>query len=124
MKVDIEPSWEEILKGEFDKDYFVKLTYFVRAEYSTTKCYPPAKEIFNAFNLCPFNNVKVVILGQDPYHGPGQAEGLCFSVKDGIELPPSLVNIFKEIKDDTGSVPLLSEKLSVPLFPRPRLQHP
>lgn len=112
MKVDIEPSWEEILKGEFDKDYFVKLTDFVRAEYSTTKCYPPAKEIFNAFNLCQFNNVKVVILGQDPYHGPGQAEGLCFSVKDGIELPPSLVNIFKEVKDDTGSVPMLSEKLS------------
>ncbi len=109
MKVNIDPAWAEILRGEFDKDYFVKLTDFVRSEYATQRCYPPAKEIFNAFNLCPFDNVRVVILGQDPYHGPGQAEGLCFSVKDGMELPPSLVNIFKEVKDDTGAVPQLSE---------------
>ncbi len=109
MKVDIQPTWAEILKGEFDKDYFVKLTDFVRSEYASQRCYPPAKEIFNAFNLCPFDRVKVVILGQDPYHGPGQAEGLCFSVKDGTELPPSLVNIFKEVKADTGAVPQLSE---------------
>ncbi len=109
MKVDIHPSWAEILKGEFDKDYFVKLTRFVRGEYTANTCYPPAKEIFNAFNLCPFDQVRVVILGQDPYHGAGQAEGLCFSVKDGTELPPSLVNIFKEVKGDTGAVPQLSE---------------
>ena len=109
MKVDIQPAWAEILKGEFDKDYFVKLTDFVRSEYASQRCYPPAKEIFNAFNLCPFDRVKVVILGQDPYHGSGQAEGLCFSVKDGTELPPSLVNIFKEVKADTGAVPQLSE---------------
>ncbi len=109
MKVNIDPAWAEILRGEFDKDYFVKLTDFVRSEYATQRCYPPAKEIFNAFNLCPFDKVRVVILGQDPYHGPGQAEGLCFSVKDGMELPPSLVNIFKEVKGDTGAVPQLSE---------------
>jgi uracil-DNA glycosylase len=108
MKVKIHPSWYEILNGEFDKDYFVRLTDFVRAEYNANRCYPPAKEIFNAFELCPFNKLRVVILGQDPYHGPGQAEGLCFSVKDGMELPPSLVNIFKEVKSDTGSVPELS----------------
>jgi len=109
MKVDIEASWAEILKGEFDKDYFVRLTDFVRSEYSVHRCYPPAREIFNAFNLCPFGRVRVVILGQDPYHGAGQAEGLCFSVKDGTELPPSLVNIFKEVKSDTGAVPELSQ---------------
>jgi uracil-DNA glycosylase len=109
MKVDIQASWAEILKSEFDKDYFVKLTDFVRSEYAAYRCYPPAKEIFNAFNLCPFDRVRVVILGQDPYHGPGQAEGLCFSVKDGTELPPSLVNILKEVKGDTGAVPQLSE---------------
>lgn len=106
--VNIEPSWAEILKGEFDKEYFVKLTQFVKQEYTNARCYPPGGEIFNAFNLCPVDNVKVVILGQDPYHGPGQAEGLCFSVKDGIDLPPSLVNIFKEVKADIGTVPELS----------------
>lgn len=105
MKVNIEPSWAEILKSEFDKDYFVRLTQFVKAEYRQHTCYPPGNEIFNAFNLCPISNVKVVILGQDPYHGPGQAEGLCFSVKTGIDLPPSLINIFKEIKADIGTVP-------------------
>lgn len=105
MNVVIEPSWQEILQSEFDKEYFVKLAQFVKQEYSRNTCYPPGKEIFNAFNLCPFNKVKVVILGQDPYHGPGQAEGLCFSVKEGIPLPPSLVNIFKEVKDDVGAIP-------------------
>ena len=105
MKVNIEPSWAEILKSEFDKEYFVRLTQFVKAEYRQHTCYPPGNEIFNAFNLCPISNVKVVILGQDPYHGPGQAEGLCFSVKTGIDLPPSLINIFKEIKADIGTVP-------------------
>ncbi len=105
MDVQIESSWKEALKAEFEKDYFVKLTEFVRNEYREHTCYPPGNEIFNAFNLCPLNNVKVVILGQDPYHGPGQAEGLCFSVKTGIALPPSLVNIFKEVKDDIGTTP-------------------
>ncbi len=103
--VKIEQSWSEALAPEFEKEYFQRLTTFVREEYRTNICYPPGAEIFNAFNLCPLNNVKVVILGQDPYHGPGQAEGLCFSVKAGIPLPPSLVNIFKEIKDDIGTVP-------------------
>lgn len=103
--VNIEPSWQERLQGEFDKEYFVRLTRFVREEYSRYRCYPPGNEIFNAFNLCPVDKVKVVIIGQDPYHGYGQAEGLCFSVKTGVPLPPSLVNIFKEIKDDIGSVP-------------------
>lgn len=105
MNVNIEPSWAETLQGEFDKDYFVRLTQFVREEYNHNTCYPPGNEIFNAFNLCPVDKVKVVIIGQDPYHGPGQAEGLCFSVKTGIDLPPSLVNIFKEIKADIGTVP-------------------
>ncbi len=108
MKVNIEPSWNEVIKGEFDKDYFVKLTQFVRSEYASGTCYPPAGKIFNAFALCPFDSVKVVIIGQDPYHEEGQAEGLCFSVSDGTELPPSLVNILKEVKDDTGAVPELS----------------
>ena len=105
MKVNIEKSWGEQLSGEFDKDYFVRLTGFVREEYARHTCYPPGHEIFNAFSLCPFHRVKVVIIGQDPYHGAGQAEGLCFSVKTGMPLPPSLVNIFKEIKQDTGNVP-------------------
>lgn len=107
--VKIEESWKELLEEEFEKDYFTNLTQFVRDEYSHYRCYPPAKEIFNAFNLCPIDKVKVVILGQDPYHGPGQAEGLCFSVKDGVELPPSLINIFKEVKGDIGTVPELSQ---------------
>lgn len=103
--IQIENSWHEALNEEFDKEYFKKLTQFVHNEYGSHTCYPPGKEIFNAFNLCPIDKVKVVILGQDPYHGPGQAEGLCFSVKTGIALPPSLINIFKEIKDDIGSTP-------------------
>ena len=102
MKVQIEESWKEALIPEFSKDYFIRLTDFVRKEYHETTVYPPGKLIFNAFNLCPFDKVKVVIIGQDPYHGPGQAHGLCFSVNDGIQPPPSLVNIFKEINSDLG----------------------
>ena len=103
MDVKIEQSWKQQLQDEFEKPYFIQLTEFVRSEYQTQKIYPPAKLIFNAFDQCPFDQVKVVILGQDPYHGPGQAHGLCFSVNDGVEFPPSLRNIFKEIKDDTGA---------------------
>ena len=103
MNVQIEESWKAHLKPEFDKDYFRTLTDFVKSEYSQYQIFPPGKLIFNAFNLCPFDKVKVVIIGQDPYHGPGQAHGLCFSVNDGVPFPPSLVNIFKEIKADIGS---------------------
>lgn len=102
MNVQIEETWKEALMPEFSKDYFIRLTDFVRKEYHETTVYPPGKLIFNAFNLCPFDKVKVVIIGQDPYHGPGQAHGLCFSVNDGVQLPPSLVNIFKEINNDLG----------------------
>ena len=98
MNVQIEESWKAHLAPEFDKDYFRTLTDFVKSEYSQYQIFPPGKLIFNAFNLCPFDKVKVVIIGQDPYHGPGQAHGLCFSVNDGVPFPPSLVNIFKEIK--------------------------
>jgi len=111
MDVQIEASWKDALKEEFEKDYFIKLTEFVRNEYRQHTCYPPGNEIFNAFNLCPLSKVKVVILGQDPYHGQGQAEGLCFSVKTGIALPPSLVNIFKEVKDDIGTRPQIIKDL-------------
>lgn len=100
MNVQIEETWKEALMPEFSKDYFIRLTDFVRKEYHETTVYPPGKLIFNAFNLCPFDKVKVVIIGQDPYHGPGQAHGLCFSVNDGVQPPPSLVNIFKEINND------------------------
>lgn len=110
--VKIEETWGRALDAEFQKDYFKQLTAFVHEEYAKHTCYPPGSEIFNAFNLCPLDNVKVVILGQDPYHGPGQAEGLCFSVKTGIALPPSLVNIFKEIKDDTGCIPQIIQSAS------------
>ena len=103
MNVQIEESWKAHLAPEFEKDYFVSLTNFVRQEYQTTTVYPPGKLIFNAFNLCPFDQVKVVIIGQDPYHGPGQAHGLCFSVNDGVPFPPSLQNIFKEIQSDLGT---------------------
>jgi uracil-DNA glycosylase len=102
MDVKIEPGWKSKLKPEFDKEYFAKLTAFVRAEYGKGAVYPPGSLIFNAFDVCPFNKVKAVIIGQDPYHGPGQAHGLCFSVRDGIDYPPSLVNIFKEIESDLG----------------------
>lgn len=111
MDVQIETSWKDALKDEFDKDYFINLTEFVRNEYRQHTCYPPGNEIFNAFNLCPLSKVKVVILGQDPYHGEGQAEGLCFSVKTGIALPPSLINIFKEVKDDIGTRPQIIKDL-------------
>lgn len=104
MNIKIEDSWKRHLAEEFDKPYFARLTEFVRNEYrGTTPIYPPAKLIFNAFDRCPFDDVKVVIIGQDPYHGAGQANGLCFSVNKGIPLPPSLLNIFKEIADDTGN---------------------
>ena len=103
MNVQIEESWKQQLAPEFEKDYFVRLTDFVRAEYKATTVYPPGKLIFNAFNLCPFDKVKVVIIGQDPYHGPGQAQGLCFSLNDCIDFPPSLRNIFKEIQPDLGT---------------------
>lgn len=105
MDVKIEPSWKEALQAEFEKDYFKQLTEFVRAEYQAYRCYPRAKDIFNAFNLCPLPKVKVLLLGQDPYHGEGQAHGLCFSVNKGVPLPPSLVNIYKELKDDLGIEP-------------------
>lgn len=103
MEIKIEASWKEQLIEEFKKDYFIRLTEFVRNEYQTQQIYPSGKLIFNAFDQCPFGDVKVVILGQDPYHGPGQAHGLCFSVNDGIDFPPSLRNIFKEVKADTGA---------------------
>ena len=97
MDVKIEQSWKDALSAEFEKDYFKKLTDFVRGEYLSGKTiYPEPKNIFNAFNLCPLNDVRVVIIGQDPYHEPGQAHGLCFSVENGIDLPPSLINIYKE----------------------------
>ena len=102
MQVKIEKSWQEVLQVEFDKPYFESLVSFVKQEYASNTIFPPAGQIFNAFNTCPFNNVKVVILGQDPYHGPAQAHGLCFSVNDGIQFPPSLQNIFKEITSDLG----------------------
>lgn len=102
MKVKIEQSWQQRLQGEFDAPYFEALTQFVKAEYAAGTCYPPAGQIFRAFDCCPFSQVKVVILGQDPYHEPGQAEGLCFSVPDGQPYPPSLLNIYKEIAADLG----------------------
>jgi uracil-DNA glycosylase len=102
MDVKIEESWKIRLDEEFRKEYFLRLAAFVRDEYKSTAIYPPGTLIFNAFNICPIDNVKAVIIGQDPYHGPGQAHGLCFSVKDGVEFPPSLRNIFKEIEIDLG----------------------
>lgn len=102
MAVKIEESWAQVLADEFEKDYFKQLTDFVRKEYQTQTIYPKGKNIFRAFDQCPFDEVKVVILGQDPYHGPGQANGLCFSVHEGMPFPPSLTNIFKEIKNDLG----------------------
>jgi uracil-DNA glycosylase len=102
MAVKIEPSWEAALHEEFEKPYFNELTEFVKGEYAGEAVYPPPKFIFRAFDLCPFDKVKVVILGQDPYHGPKQANGLCFAVSDGVALPPSLQNIFKEIESDLG----------------------
>jgi uracil-DNA glycosylase len=103
MDVKIEQSWKQHLAQEFEKPYFSKLIEFVKTEYTSTKVYPPGKYIFNAFNKCTFDNTKVVILGQDPYHGYNQANGLSFSVNDGVAMPPSLQNIFKEIRDDLGN---------------------
>ena len=100
MKVSIEPSWKTHLTTEFEKPYFEALVQFVKTEYAQYTCYPKGRDIFAAFDHCPFQETKVVIIGQDPYHGPHQANGLCFSVSDGIPHPPSLVNIFKEIKVD------------------------
>ncbi|PQB04378.1 uracil-DNA glycosylase [Aureitalea marina] len=104
MGVNIHPSWLAQMSDEFDKAYFRELTEFVRSEYQKYRCFPPGKEIFSAFDHTPFDQVKVVILGQDPYHGPGQAHGLCFSVREGVVPPPSLVNIYKEIKADLGKL--------------------
>ena len=100
--VKIEESWNQHLGAEFDKPYFANLAKAVREEYRRSACYPPGKLVFNAFNLCPFDEVKVVIIGQDPYHEPGQAMGLSFSVPEGVSMPPSLINIFKEIEADLG----------------------
>lgn len=102
MQVKIEESWLPKLQAEFDKPYFKTLAAFVKSEYATHRCFPPGQQIFAAFDHCKFDDVKVVILGQDPYHGPGQANGLCFSVNDGIPKPPSLQNIFREIQQDLG----------------------
>lgn len=105
MEVKIEPSWKKVLAREFDQEYFKTLTEFVKSEYLTGTVYPPPKFIFRAFELTPFNQVKVVILGQDPYHGAGQANGLCFAVNQGVRLPPSVQNIYKEIESDLGHKP-------------------
>jgi len=105
MDVKIEKSWKTQLEKEFEKDYFVKLTQYIHTEYQQQTVYPEGKLIFNAFDQCPFDQARVVILGQDPYHEPGQAHGLCFSVQEGIALPPSLQNIFKEIRLDEGYEP-------------------
>lgn len=103
MDVKIEDSWKAHLDKEFGKPYFEELTRFVRSEYGSCVCYPPGRLIFNAFDTTPFDKVRVVILGQDPYHGEGQAHGLCFSVPEGVQFPPSLRNIFQEVKDETGA---------------------
>lgn len=103
MNVRIEESWRQTLRDQWEMPYFKSLTDFVRGEYARTTIFPPASRIFAAFDACPFDDVKVVILGQDPYHGPGQANGLCFSVNPGVPFPPSLINIFKEVTTDTGA---------------------
>ena len=102
MQINIDSSWKNELSDEFEKPYFKDLITFVKGEYATKKCYPKGNQIFSAFDFCPFNDVKVVIIGQDPYHGYNQANGLCFSVNDGVTFPPSLINIFKEIQNDIG----------------------
>lgn len=111
MNVKIEESWKSKLYEEFDKEYFIRLSEFVKEEYKTKTVFPPGSLIFNAFDRCPFDKVKAVIIGQDPYHGPGQAHGLCFSVREGIDFPPSLINIFKEIESDLGYKALPSGNL-------------
>ncbi len=100
MSVKIDESWKRLLKSEFNSEYFKKLISFIKEEYSAFRCYPKGSEIFNAFDCCPINKLKVVVIGQDPYHGINQANGLCFSVNKGISHPPSLINIFKEIEGD------------------------
>jgi len=111
MPIKIEPAWHTELNVEFEKSYFQNLTSFVRSEYSSQTCYPPGKQIFSAFDHTPFDKVKVVIIGQDPYHGRGQANGLCFSVADGVVVPPSLQNMFREIENDIGNTPPQSGNL-------------
>ena len=103
MNVRIDPSWQRVLQAEFDKPYFELLTSYVRQQYQTRRCFPPAGLIFNAFDSCPFDRVRVVIIGQDPYHEEGQAMGLSFSVPEGVAIPPSLMNIYKEIHRDLGT---------------------
>ena len=102
MDVKIDPTWKSRLQDEFMKEYFLRLSEFVKEEYKNNTVYPPGSLIFNSFNLCPFDNVKAVLIGQDPYHGPGQAHGLCFSVREKVNFPPSLFNFFKEIESDLG----------------------
>lgn len=109
--IHIDPTWREALSAEFEAPYFSELSRFVHAEYEAGACYPPAAKVFAAFDLCPFTDVKVVLLGQDPYHGAGQAEGLCFSVPDGVAQPPSLQNIFRALQMDLGTPPPLSGSL-------------
>ena len=105
MDVQIAESWKKRLAAEFDKEYFAQLVNFVKSEYTNYRVFPKGRQIFSAFDYCGFDELKVVIIGQDPYHGEGQANGLCFSVNDGVKMPPSLVNIFKEIKDDLDKDP-------------------
>ena len=112
MEVRIDDSWQRVLQTEFDKPYFAELVGFVRSEYKAGTVYPPARLIFNAFDSCPFDNVRVVIIGQDPYHGVGQAHGLSFSVNDGVPPPPSLINIYREISDDLHITPYSSGNLA------------
>ncbi|NTU46887.1 uracil-DNA glycosylase [Candidatus Roizmanbacteria bacterium] len=111
-EVKIDPSWKAVLEPEFQKPYWESLTSFVRSEYVATSVYPPAKQIFRAFDLCPIDKIKVVIIGQDPYHGTGQANGLSFAVNEKVSLPPSLKNIYKEIQSDLGITPLSSGDLT------------
>ncbi len=112
MEVRINPTWKNALSAEWESPYFANLVNFVRGAYASNTIYPPASKIFAAFDACPFDQVKVVILGQDPYHEPGQANGLCFSVANGIKLPPSLINIYKEIETDLGITPYSTGDLS------------
>ena len=103
MDVKISPRWKELLGAEFEKPYFAELVRFVKQEYATRRVFPAGRNIFHAFDMCDPDDIKVVVIGQDPYHGEGQAHGLCFSVNDGVPFPPSLVNIFQEVRDDTGA---------------------
>lgn len=112
MGVKIDPSWKAALESEFEKEYWKKLTDEIRSQYLSTTVYPPSKQVFRAFDLCPFEKVKVVIVGQDPYHGRGQANGLSFAVNEGVQVPPSLKNIYKEISQDLGYTPEPSGDLS------------